>query len=66
MEALLARESRTDLALDRAMLDRYLAMYANEDTLGAAPDVRRAIDMMYARAHAAGLLADPVSVEFSP
>ena len=35
-EALLGRESRSDLALDRALLDRYLAMYANADTLSAA------------------------------
>ena len=58
MQALLDRESRTDLALDRTLLDRYLAMYANADTLDAPDDVRRAIDELYARAHAAGLLAE--------
>ncbi len=66
MAELLGRESRADLALDRAMLDRYLAMYANADTLDAPADVRRAIDEMYARAHAAGLLDGPVRVEFAP
>jgi 1,4-dihydroxy-6-naphthoate synthase len=56
IEGLLGRESRADLALDRALLDRYLAMYANADTLSPPDDVRRAIDELYARAHAAELL----------
>ena len=58
MEALLGSESRADLALDRALLDRYLAMYANADTLSPPEDVRRAIAEMYKRAHAAGILPD--------
>jgi len=44
--ALLAEEKRSDLALDRASLDRYLAMYANADTLDAPDDVRRAIEVL--------------------
>jgi 1,4-dihydroxy-6-naphthoate synthase len=66
MAALLAGESRADLSLDPATLDRYLAMYANADTLDAPADVRRAIDAMYARAHAAGLIDAPVRAEFAP
>ena len=66
MTALLARETRHDLALDRGMLDRYLAMYANADTLDAPADVRRAIDLLYARAHAAGLMDRVVRVELAP
>jgi len=54
------------VGLDRAMLDRYLAMYANADTLDAPADVRRAIDELYARAHAAGLMAERVCVEMAP
>jgi 1,4-dihydroxy-6-naphthoate synthase len=50
MRALLEEDTRTDLALDREMLDRYLAMYANSDTLDAAPDVRQAVTELYARA----------------
>ncbi len=65
MEALLARESRQGLALDRALLDRYLAMYANSDTLDPPEDVREAIDALYARAHAAGLLDRPYRVELA-
>jgi 1,4-dihydroxy-6-naphthoate synthase len=63
IEALLSRESRSDLALDRALLDRYLAMYANADTLSAPDDVLRAVGELYARAHAAGLLAEVPRVE---
>jgi 1,4-dihydroxy-6-naphthoate synthase len=66
MRALLDHESRVDLALDRATLDRYLAMYANEDTLDAPDDVRRAIDAMYSRAHAAGVLAEETRGVFAP
>jgi len=66
MSALLERERRPDLALDRALLDRYLSMYANADTLNAGPDVRRAIDLLYERAHRAGLLPAAVHAEFAP
>jgi 1,4-dihydroxy-6-naphthoate synthase len=66
MAALLARETRADVGLDRAMLDRYLAMYANADTLDPPADVSRAIEMLYARAHAAGLLDSAVRPEFAP
>lgn len=66
MAALLERETRAEVGLDRAMLDRYLAMYANADTLDAPPDVVRAIDTLYARAHAAGVFASPVRVELAP
>jgi len=66
MRALLDHEARGDLALDRATLDRYLAMYANADTLDAPDDVRRAIDVMYARAYAAGALEREMRGEFAP
>jgi predicted solute-binding protein len=61
----LEREARHDLVLDRALLDRYLAMYANSDTLDAPADVRRAVDELYTRAHAAGLLDRPAHAEFA-
>jgi 1,4-dihydroxy-6-naphthoate synthase len=62
---LLGRESRSDLALDRALLDRYLDMYANADTLAPPDDVPRAIDELYARAHAAGLMGKSPPVEMA-
>jgi len=66
MRALLEHESRGDLALAPALLDRYLAMYANADTLDVSDDVRRAIETMYARGYAAGLLDRAVQPEFAP
>ena len=66
MAALLERETRADLHLDRALLDRYLAMYANADTLDPPADVTQAIDELYARGHAAGLFERAVKVELAP
>ncbi len=65
MAALLAREARPGLTLDRALLDRYLAMYANADTLDPPGDVRTAIDELYSRAYTAGLLERRVRAEFA-
>jgi 1,4-dihydroxy-6-naphthoate synthase len=56
MSAMLAAETRADVRLDRAMLDRYLAMYANADTLAMADDAKRAVDELFARGHAAGIV----------
>lgn len=65
MDALLAHESRTDVSLDRALLDRYLAMYANADTLNLPDDARRGVVELFRRAHAAGLLPNEPKVEFA-
>lgn len=63
----LAREDRGDPALaNAALLDRYLAMYANEDTRRMAPDVRLAIDTLFARALSAGLIDARVRVDWAP
>lgn len=64
--ALLERETRADLALDAATLDRYLDMYANEDTADAADDTRRAIEELFRRARARGLLAEDATLEYAP
>jgi 1,4-dihydroxy-6-naphthoate synthase len=65
--ALLAQEPRGDQALSRtALLDRYLGMYANDDTEAMAPDVRRAIDVLFDRARQAGLLPAGAPVEWAP
>ena len=66
IDALLATESRADVMLDRAMLDRYLSMYANADTLDLPPDGRRAVAELFARARAAGLVTREVQVEWAP
>jgi 1,4-dihydroxy-6-naphthoate synthase len=64
LRAILERESRVDIGLDRALLDRYLEMYANSDTMDAPPDVRRSIQELYTRAHASGLLERRVAADF--
>jgi len=65
MRALLDDESRGDVRLTTAMLDRYLGMYANVDTLDAPADVCQAVDVLFERAHEAGLLPDRVRAEFA-
>jgi 1,4-dihydroxy-6-naphthoate synthase len=64
--ALLAAETRADVGLDRASLDRYLSMYANADTLDAPADVRRAIDELFTRARAARLVPESARLGFAP
>lgn len=67
MIAMLSRESRGDASLtETALLDRYLAMYANQDTLAMAPDVRAGIDALFARAAAAGLLTAGAKIDWAP
>ena len=68
MSALLeqeAKQSRGGLSLDRALLDRYLAMYANEDTLDPPGDVERAINELYARAYRQGILERACEAELA-
>ena len=66
MAGLLAEEAREDVSMDRALLDRYLTMYANEDTRTMLPDVKQAIGEIFARRYAAGKIAAPVPVAFAP
>jgi len=56
MIALIAAEDRGDKALsDKALIDQYLNLYANNDTAAIADDARRAVDVLFAEARAAGL-----------
>jgi 1,4-dihydroxy-6-naphthoate synthase len=66
IDALLAAETRDDVALDRAMLDKYLAMYANEDTRRMPDDAKRAVVELFDRAKTAGLMAANAIVDFAP
>ena len=62
-----AAETRSDVQLDRAMLDRYLAMYANEDTLEYPPDARRGVEELFARGERRGVLPPgSAGVEWAP
>jgi len=63
----IAGEKRGEVALsENALLDRYLGMYANDDTRTMAPDVHRAIDVLFERAAAAGLLTAGCRVTWAP
>jgi 1,4-dihydroxy-6-naphthoate synthase len=66
MAALLAAEAREGVPRDPALFDRYLAMYANDDTLDYGPQGRRAIADLLRRGHEAGIIPHPVQVEFAP
>jgi 1,4-dihydroxy-6-naphthoate synthase len=59
IDELLAKETRREARIDRATLDRYLTMYANGDTLAYPEDARRAVEELFARGRAAGLLPEP-------
>jgi 1,4-dihydroxy-6-naphthoate synthase len=63
----LAAEPRGEPALAQTeLLDRYLGMYANQDTRSMAPDARRAIEVLFNRAAKAGLLPAGLSVDWAP
>jgi 1,4-dihydroxy-6-naphthoate synthase len=65
MSALLGEETRADVGLDRSMLDRYLAMYANADTLDFAPDARTAVVELFRRGADVGLVPYGACAEFA-
>jgi len=67
IDELLRAEARPDVTLDRSLMDRYLAMYANDDTLGYPEDARRAVEELLARGVAAGYLPSTFSgVQWAP
>jgi 1,4-dihydroxy-6-naphthoate synthase len=66
LDELAAAEQREDVGLTRGLLDRYLAMYANTDTLGYPEDAQRAVEELLRRGAAAGLLPPDARVEWSP
>jgi 1,4-dihydroxy-6-naphthoate synthase len=66
MAALLAAERREGVPRDRALFDRYLSMYANQDTLDYGEKGRSAIVDLLRRGHEAGIIPHPVRVEFAP
>ncbi len=65
-QALLDAETRADVGLDAKSLDRYLEMYANADTLDAPADVRQALEELFTRGRAAGLVPEGARAELAP
>ncbi|HEX4353490.1 MAG TPA: MqnA/MqnD/SBP family protein [Polyangiales bacterium] len=66
LSSLLANESRPGVPRERALFDRYLSMYANQDTLDYGELGRRAIQDLFDRGHKAGIIPHPVLAEFAP
>lgn len=67
IDELLRAETRADVGLGRDLLDSYLAMYANDDTLGYPEDARRAVEELLRRGRAAGYLTDTFAgVDWAP
>ncbi|NIA20160.1 MAG: ABC transporter substrate-binding protein, partial [Xanthomonadaceae bacterium] len=67
IDYLLARETRSDKLLhDRALLDQYLSMYANRDTLEYPEAAKQGIKELFRRGYDAGVIAHPVTIEFAP
>ena len=66
MIAALATEERGEKALSNPkLIDHYLNLYANQDTAAIADDARRAVDVLFARARGAGLVAEEVVGDWS-
>jgi 1,4-dihydroxy-6-naphthoate synthase len=66
LQSLLAGEQRAGVPRERELFDRYLAMYANRDTLDYGEQGRRAIVELLRRGYAAGVIPHAVEVEFAP
>lgn len=66
LTSLLSAETRPGVPRDPKLFDRYLAMYANQDTLDYGPAGRRAIEVLLQRGHEAGVIPHVVNVEFAP
>ena len=66
LRALLESESRPGVPRERALFDRYLSMYANQDTLDYGELGRRAIQDLLDRGHQAGIIPHRVQAEFAP
>jgi 1,4-dihydroxy-6-naphthoate synthase len=59
-------EERGDKALaDKALLDEYLKLYANNDTLAMAADAQRATGVLFDEARRAGLITHDVPLDWS-
>ncbi len=65
--AKIASEDRGEKALsNKALIDTYLNLYANDDTAAMAEDARAAIAVLFGRARAAGLLEGDAPIDWAP
>ena len=66
MQALLDEEARPEVGLSRDLLDRYLAMYANDDTAGYPPDAREACERLVRDGVRLGIYSEGARIEWAP
>jgi 1,4-dihydroxy-6-naphthoate synthase len=67
IDYLLARETRCDKLLrNRKLLDHYLSLYANRDTLEYPEAARQGLKELFRRGYNAGIISHPVTIEFAP
>jgi 1,4-dihydroxy-6-naphthoate synthase len=67
IDYLLARETRSDKLLhNRKLLDQYLSLYANRDTLQYPEEARIGMKELFRRGYDAGITSHPVTIEFAP
>jgi 1,4-dihydroxy-6-naphthoate synthase len=66
MIAVISGEDRGDKALsDKGLLDEYLNLYANDDTLAMPDDAQRATGVLFEEAGRAGLIDGDVALDWS-
>lgn len=65
IDFLIDHVNRPDEVATHDLLDRYLAMYANEETLAYPEDARRGIQEVIDRGYRAGVIPNHVDVEFA-
>jgi 1,4-dihydroxy-6-naphthoate synthase len=64
--ASISREDRGEKSLSKTdLIDYYLNLYANADTAAIATDAKRAVDELFTRARAAGLITSAVTADWS-
>ena len=67
LTSIVREEKRKNESLhDSKLIDKYLSLYANEDTLGYGHEGRQAIQTFLDLSHSSGLIPERVEVEFAP
>ena len=65
IDYLIGHVNRPDEVATHGLLDEYLAMYANDETLVYPEDARRGIQEVFDRGYAAGVIPNHVTAEFA-
>ena len=65
IDYLIGHVNRPDEVATHGLLDEYLAMYANDETLAYPEDARRGIQEVFDRGYAAGVIPNHVTAEFA-